>query len=271
MLAETTMARVAQQELLRVDGVRKVFPARDHGEDVVALQDISFSVGDGEVVVLIGASGCGKTTLLRIIMGLERPTAGRVVVDGRESRGCAADRAMVFQHAALLPWRSALANVEFGLEVQGVAKAERRERALRALELVGLARAADRYPHELSGGMAQRAGLARALAVDPKVLLMDEPFAALDAQTRMELQGEVLRLQSETGKTVVFVTHDLDEAVLLADRIILLTRGGTIGAVFDVDIPGSRLDTMAIRSRDEFLTRRAELWDALTGRATEVA
>ena len=162
-------------------------------ETVQALSQVSFTVRDGEIVCLIGPSGCGKTTALRIAMGLEKANRGRVTVDGREVTGCGHDRGMVFQHAELLPWLTALENVMFGLEMKGVRGAVLRETARRYLDLVGLGASTDRRPHQLSGGMRQRVGIARALAIDPKVLLMDEPFGALDAQTRETMQGELLR------------------------------------------------------------------------------
>lgn len=180
-------------------------------------------------LALTGLSGCGKTTLLRLLLGLERPDTGRVLVDGTAVTGCGTDRSMVFQNAQLFPWRTALENVEFCLDAQGVPKEERRRTVLAKFELVGRAYAADRRSDRLSGDMQQRVGLARALRVDPEVLLTDEPFGALDAQTREGLQAEVLRTHQETGKTIVFVTHDLDEAVLLADRAGARTGGRRAG------------------------------------------
>src|SRR4030088_2140505 len=190
-----------------------------------ALSRVSFTVRDGEIVCLIGPSGCGKTTALRIAMGLESASAGRVTVDGREVKACGHDRGMVFQHAELLPWLTAMQNVMFGLEMKGMRGAELRDTAMRYIELVGLADSRNRRPHQLSGGMKQRVGIARALAIDPKVLLMDEPFGALDAPTRETLQMEVLSIHERTKKTMIFVTHDIDEAVLLADRVVVMYAG----------------------------------------------
>jgi NitT/TauT family transport system ATP-binding protein len=233
---------------------------------------VSLSIDDGEIVALTGLSGCGKTTLLRIIMGLERATSGTVMVGGKVVTGCGYDRGLVFQHAELFPWRTALQNVEFGLEVKGVPKPERRRIAREKLDLVGLAGAMDRRPDQLSGGMKQRVGLARALSIDPEVLLMDEPFGALDAQTREGLQLEVLRIHRETGKTIVFVTHDLDEAVLLANRVVLMSPNpGRVDRIFDIPISGPREDLFAIRGLDEFAHTRYEIWRRLMAKVHEDA
>ena len=247
-------------------GVCKTFRLRTGGATTsfAALQDVDFTVGDGEVVALIGPSGCGKTTALRVVMGLEQATAGAVTVDGAPVRGCGHDRGMVFQQAQLLPWLTARQNVQFGLEMKGVSGAALRETTERFLHLVGLEAAANRRPHQLSGGMQQRVGIARALAIDPKVLLMDEPFSALDAQTREVLQGELLRIQGETGKTVLFVTHDLDEAVLLADRAVVM-RAGRVERVLDIGLPRPRGDLGALRGTDAFATARYDIWRAMHG------
>jgi NitT/TauT family transport system ATP-binding protein len=229
---------------------------------VDALSRVSFTVRDGEIAALIGPSGCGKTTALRIAMGLERATSGRVTVDGREVNGCGHDRGMVFQHAELLPWLTALQNVMFGLEMKGLHGSTLRATAEKYLELVGLAASKDRRPHQLSGGMQQRVGIARALAIDPKVLLMDEPFGALDAQTRETLQEELLHIHARTGKTILFVTHDLDEAVLIADRIVIM-RDGRIEEIVPVPLPRPRGDLGAVRRTQEFTETRYRVWKAL--------
>jgi len=231
---------------------------------IQALKRINLSVSDGEIMVLIGPSGCGKTTALRIAMGLERASRGKVIVGGREVEGCDFDRGLVFQHAELLPWLTALQNVMFGLEMKGMRGAELRDTALRYLDLVGLKDSANRRPHQLSGGMKQRVGIARALAIDPKVLMMDEPFGALDAQTRESLQGELLDVQQRTGKTILFVTHDLDEAVLLADRVVVM-RKGEIQEIITCDLPRPRGDLAAIRGSAEFAAMRYRIWKALHG------
>ena len=230
---------------------------------VHALNGVSFDVADGEFVALTGRSGCGKTTSLRIILGLEDQSSGTVEIAGREVNGCGYDRGMVFQHAELLPWRTAIENVEFGLELKGMPRQERRAIASNMLDLVGLKQSADRRPHQLSGGMKQRVGLARALTTDPEVLLMDEPFGALDAQIREEMQTELIRLHEKTGKTVVFVTHDLDEAVLLADRVMVFSPHGKIHEVVDIKIPRPRSDPIAIRGSEEFQSKRYHIWRLL--------
>ena len=229
---------------------------------VEALTSVNLVVNDGEIVVLIGPSGCGKTTALRIAMGLETATRGRILVDGRIVTGCGYDRGLVFQHAELLPWLTAKENVMFGLEMKGMRGAELHDTAMRYLDLVGLADSARYRPHQLSGGMKQRVGIARALAIDPAVLLMDEPFGALDAQTRENLQAELLDIQARTRKTILFVTHDLDEAVLLADRIVLM-RKGTVEEIVDVPLPRPRGDLGTLRGTPEFAATRYRIWQAL--------
>jgi NitT/TauT family transport system ATP-binding protein len=263
--AQTDSASAATDKVV-VDAVSKQFTRTEKRvvEVINALEEVSMTVRPGELVALTGKSGCGKTTLLRILMGLESVTAGRASVDGREIDGPGPDRAMVFQHAELLPWRSALGNVEFGLEARGVPPKQRRQTAEEYLSLVGLEEEWQRKPHELSGGMKSRVGMARALAIEPEVLLMDEPFGALDAQTREALQQEVLRIHGEREQTIVFVTHDLDEAVLLADRIVMMApHPGRVHAVIDVDLPRPRDDAERIRTSDEFVEVRGRVWRLL--------
>lgn len=228
---------------LRLSKITKVF--RDPRGDVEALRDISVAAQEGEFICFLGTSGCGKTTLLRIVAGLERQTSGEVLLarDGVEQAvtGPGPDRGMVFQELYLFPWRTALRNIEFGLEFQGRSARERAARARECLALVGLSEFGDRYPYALSGGMRQRVGIARALAPAPEVLLMDEPFAALDAQTRAALQEELLRIWRATRKTILFVTHAIDEAVYLGSKIVLLTsRPGSVKAEIKVSIPHPR-------------------------------
>ena len=221
----------------------------DRGRTIV-LKDFDLDIADGEFVAVVGASGVGKSTLLRVIAGLVKPTTGTVTRDHPETPG-RRPYAMVFQDARLLPWRRVVKNVEFGLEGLGLGQAEKRRRALEALDLVGLADKADRWPHQLSGGQRQRVAIARALAVDPDLLMMDEPFGALDAITRQSLQDELVDLWQRTGKTILFVTHDIDEAVYLADRVVLLA--GSPAGVRSAD----RIATPRPRGRDDGAARAA--------------
>ena len=226
---------------------------------VRALQDISFDVAPGEFVSLVGPSGCGKTTLLRLINGLIDVDEGEVLVMGERPEP-GPDLAMVFQSARLMPWRTVVGNVEFALRLRGIPRKERRERALAVLGTVGLREFVDAYPHELSGGMQQRVGLVRALAVQPKVLLMDEPFAALDAMTREVLRLELLQMWSRRRMAIVFVTHDIDEAILLSQRIVLLRpRPGRVDQIIDVRLPEPRW-TQDLRTQPTFAALREHLW-----------
>jgi NitT/TauT family transport system ATP-binding protein len=252
-MGEVTFQDVSKRFALRVDG---------QVHHVQALDRVNFTVRNGEIVALIGPSGCGKTTALRVAMGLDGSTGGRVTVDGREVKGCGHDRGMVFQHAELLPWLSALQNVMFGLEMKGLRGGELRDTAEKYLALVGLSDSQNRRPHQLSGGMKQRVGIARALAIDPSVLLMDEPFGALDAQTRESLQAELLDIHARTGKTILFVTHDLDEAVLIADRIIVM-RGGRVHDIMTVPLARPRADLVEVRGTPEFAETRYKVWREL--------
>ena len=247
------LINVSKRFTLRVDGAEQA---------VQALANLSFSVLEGEIVALIGPSGCGKTTALRIAMGLEAASSGSVTVDGIVVTGCGHDRGMVFQHAALLPWLTALENVMFGLEMKGMRGEELRDIAQRYLDLVGLNDSGNRRPYQLSGGMQQRVGIARALAIDPRVLLMDEPFGALDAQTRETLQGELTAIHERTHKTILFVTHDLDEAVLLADRVVVMQHG-SVHEIMDVPLPRPRGDVEALRGSAAFAETRYKLWRAI--------
>ena len=244
-VAPTTRPQAAQDDarvLVRVEDVAKVFTkgTGDAASTVTALGGLSFQIREGEFVTIVGASGCGKTTLLRIVAGLTPASRGRIVIGGHVVEGPGPDRAFVFQDFRLLPWRTCLANVEFGMEMQGVAAAERRARANEAIDLVGLTKWRDYYPSELSGGMQQRLGIARALAVRPAILLMDEPFGALDAITRSQMQQELMRifLESKTQKTVLFITHSIDEALVLGDRVLVLARGGLLKE--DIPLPFER-------------------------------
>jgi len=229
---------------------------------VRALEDISFDVRPGEFISLVGPSGCGKTTLLRLINGLVPADEGTVRVMG-SSPEPGPDLAMVFQSARLLPWRTVAGNIEFALSLRGLAHQERTARALALLGAVGLRDFADAYPHELSGGMQQRVGLARALAVEPKVLLMDEPFAALDAMTREVLRRELLQMWSRRRMAIVFVTHDIDEAIMLSQRIVLLRpRPGRVDEIIDIDLPEPRWQNDP-RGLPAFAAMREHLWSRI--------
>ena len=218
---------------------------------VVALRDVSFGVGESEFVCVVGRSGCGKTTLLNIVAGFLEPTKGEIRIAGRTVSGRGLDRGIVFQDfAQLFPWRTAQRNVEFGLEMKGLGRAERAETARRFLELVNLQGFAAAYPHELSGGMQQRVAIARALAYNPSVLLMDEPFAALDALTRDEMQSMLVHVWRETRKTIIYVSHNVAEAVYLADRVVVLTpHPGTLRAEIRVSLPRPR-DVLSVEFLD---------------------
>jgi len=219
-------------------GVDKRFPARGRSQEVLAARNVSLAIQPGEVVSLIGPSGCGKSTLLNMGSGLARPSAGRVLVNGEPVTGPNKHVAFMLQKDLLMPWRTISQNVEFGLELRGVKAAERRVISERLLAQCHLKGFGNSYPHQLSGGMRQRAAMARTLAVDPLVLLMDEPFSALDAQTKMILQQDLAQTVAASGKTVLFITHDLAEAVALSDRILVMSeRPGTIVEEIQVDIP----------------------------------
>lgn len=221
-------------EHILLQNVHKTFSKKNHSK-TVALEDVSLSIKRGEFVSLLGPSGCGKSTLLNIIAGLEKETSGKVLVNGAPITGPGIDRIVVFQESGLFPWMTVLENVMYGLLIKKVPKNEAKERAMNWIQKVHLGKFADRSPHELSGGMKQRVAIARALVMDPEILLMDEPFAALDEQTRTVLHHELETLWRETGKTIIFVTHNIREAVILSDRIVLMkTRPGGIKNIFPV-------------------------------------
>jgi NitT/TauT family transport system ATP-binding protein len=240
-----------------VDGVSQTFHDR-HGHDVEALAGVTFTVDAEEVVAVVGPSGCGKSTLLNLLAGLLAPTAGRIGFEGALPAG-RPPTAMVFQEFALFPWRTVLANVEFGLEEAGRPPAERRTIARRYVELTGLAGFEHKYPHQLSGGMRQRVGIARALAVDPVILLMDEPFSALDAQTRQLMQEELLAIWDRTRKTILYVTHSIQEAVWMADRVVVLSRRpGRVLEIVPVGLERPR--TEAMLGAPAFLRAAERIW-----------
>ncbi|MDR1462713.1 MAG: ABC transporter ATP-binding protein [Azoarcus sp.] len=247
---------------LKLQNVRKTFYSRHKEEDFIAVNNVSLEVNSGEFMVIVGPSGCGKSTLLDLLAGLSKPTGGQILLDGRPIEGPSLDRGVVFQQYALFPWLTAQGNIEFGLEAKGVSPAERRETARHFLDLVGLSGFGKHHPHELSGGMKQRVAIARSLAYEPDVLLMDEPFAALDAQTRETLQDELLRIWKSSGKTVVFITHGIDEAVYLGQRVaVMSSRPGYIKQV--IDIPDSFRNDEDVRSSAEFGHLRHEVWTLL--------
>lgn len=230
----------------------------DESETVV-LNDFSLDIRKGELISIVGPSGCGKTTILRLIAGLIPATSGTILIGDRECTRPGSDRGMVFQDFALFPWRSVRKNVEFGLEIAGVPKEERRQRANRYLEAVGLEKFADARIHELSGGMKQRVALARAMVSKPDVILMDEPFGALDAQTRNLMQAELIKILAKTDQTIIFITHSVDEAVYLSDRIVVLTkRPATIKEVVNIDWPRPR-----DRASPEFTALRKRILEEL--------
>lgn len=251
--------------IVEIRGVMKSFQktVKQTTNEVRALADVNFSVRENEFVSIIGPSGCGKTTLLKLIDGLVPCDGGEIVVNGKTVSAPGPDRAVVFQTFALLPWRTVLANVEFSLELRRMPKAERTETARNYLKRVGLEEFENHYPHELSGGMQQRAGLARALAVNPMILLMDEPFGSVDAQTRQLLQEELLELWQRERKTVIFVTHSMDEAVYLSDRVVVMTpRPGRVAEILEVPLPRPR-NTDAVRRDPTFVDLTNYIWETL--------
>ncbi|GAA3544268.1 sulfonate ABC transporter ATP-binding lipoprotein [Aeromicrobium flavum] len=253
---------------VEVAGVSRVFDTKKG--PVVALDDVDLTVAAGEFVSLIGPSGCGKSTLLRLIADLDQPTSGTIAVRGKGPRQARLDReyGIAFQQAGLLPWRTVAANIELPLQVHGVAKGARRARAAELLELIGLTDFADHHPDQLSGGMQQRVAIARALAESPKLLLMDEPFGALDEITRERMQNELVRIAAETGAAVVFVTHSIPEAVFLSDRVVVMSpRPGRITGVVDCQLGSSSSRTDAVRDEAGFFHAVAAVREHLHGTA----
>jgi NitT/TauT family transport system ATP-binding protein len=251
--------------VLEVERLGRQF-AGQHGP-VTALRDISLQVHRREFVCVIGPSGCGKSTLIRIIAGLDEPTSGRMLVDGKETSGPCPERGMVFQGYTLFPWLTVKRNVMFGLEMEGMDPTQADAEARQWIDLVGLGRFTDSYPHELSGGMKQRVAIARALAPNPRVLLMDEPFGALDAQTRAQMQAHLLEIWRNVDVTILFITHDLDEAVFLADRIVVLKANpGEIQEIIEVPVPRPR--SLAQLASPEFLATRRHIEELIHPRVT---
>ena len=240
-----------------IQGVEKKYNTRK-GE-VVALNGVDFDIKENEFICVIGPSGCGKSTLLNIIAGLLEPTSGQILVDGKPISGTGTDRGVVFQQYALFPWLTVKKNVEFGLKLKGLSKEECDTIAMKYLKMVELEKFADSYPKELSGGMKQRVAIARAYAMNPEVLLMDEPFGALDAQTRTQLQTELLKAWQEENKTCFFVTHDIEEAIVLATRVVIMSaRPGRIKEVVDIDIPYPR--DQETKMSDRFIELKNHIW-----------
>lgn len=225
------------EPIMNIEHLRVVY--KTDNAETVAVEDFTLQVGKGELISIVGPSGCGKTTILRSIAGLLQPTSGKITIGNKECTSPGSDRGMVFQDFALFPWRTVLKNVEFGMEVAGVPKEERRARALKYIKAVGLEKFADSRIHELSGGMKQRVGIARAMVMHPAVILMDEPFGALDAQTRNIMQEMLVKIVEHSARTIIFVTHSVDEALYLSDRVVVLSkRPSTIYKI--VDVPGNR-------------------------------
>ena len=252
---------------LKIDNVYKEYAGRNG--KTVALNGVNLDIKENEFVCVVGPSGCGKSTLLNIIAGLLEPTSGDVYLDGKKIEGTGVERGVVFQGYALFPWRTVLKNVMFGLEIKKVPKAEAEATARKYIKAVGLEGFEDSYPKELSGGMRQRVAIARAYAVNPEVLLMDEPFGALDAQTRVQLQTELLNTWEQEKKTCFFITHDVDEAIILAQRVVIMSaRPGRIKRVVDIDIPYPR--TQATKTDPRFIELKNEIWNEVYQEFLEV-
>jgi NitT/TauT family transport system ATP-binding protein len=249
------------------NNVGRVFSIKNPREavrrDFVAISRMNLTVKDGEFLAIVGPSGCGKSSFLDMVAGLVRPSSGEILIDGVPVQGPSLERGIVLQGYALFPWRTVRENVEFGLEIKKTPRKDRRAISSDYLNLVGLENFAERYPHELSGGMKQRVAIARALAFNPEILLMDEPFGALDAQTREALQDELLRIWEEKRKTIIFVTHSIDEAVFLADRVAVMTSNpGTVQEIVEIPLPRPRQGS-GIRLSPEFGKIRHHLWELL--------
>ncbi|SDE95394.1 ABC transporter ATP-binding protein [Sporomusa acidovorans] len=261
------MTEMAQDKVI-IDGVSKIFTGKKR--QVTALAEASFTVKPSEFVTILGPSGCGKSTILKIVAGLEAPSSGRVLLDGQEITGPGSDRGMVFQTYTLFPWLTVRENIEFGLDVAGKTKVERKAVSDHYIEKIGLKGFEGFFPRDLSGGMKQRVAIARALANDPEVLLMDEPFGALDAQTRTVMQELLLNVWDESHKTILFVTHDVDEAVFLGDTIYVMTaRPGRIKAKIDVTLPDER--TFDLKLTDEFMGIKKEVMGLIREEAWKAA
>jgi NitT/TauT family transport system ATP-binding protein len=254
---------------LHATDVAMEYVRRRDGGRLVAIEDLTLAIPEGEFVSIVGPSGCGKSTFLKMVAGIIRPTRGRILVDGQEVLRPSPERAMVFQEASLFPWYTVSQNVAYGLVCQGIGGREARNRVSSLIAMVGLEGFERQYPYELSGGMQQRVNLARALAVDPGLLLMDEPFASLDAQTREIMQAELLNIWAQTKKTVLFITHQISEAVYLSDRVIIMSaRPGRLLADITIDLPRPR--SLGIKSDPRFVRYDTEIWRQLEGEVRQV-
>ena len=248
--------------MLEFRNVSFSFPGRRGAVEV--LHDVSFTCREDEIVAVIGPSGCGKSTLLSLAVGLRKPTAGEVLVDGRPVKGADRRLGMLFQQTTLLPWRSVVENVELGLEIRGESRPERRKRALALMQQYGLAGFERKYPHALSGGMQKRAALAQTLAVEPAVLLLDEPFAALDAQTRVVIENDVVKICRAGKRTMLLVTHDISEAISMADRVVVLSRRpATVKEIYQIPLSRQASSVADVPGMPEFTQFFKRIWDAL--------
>ena len=251
------MAGEERSVKVKIDHVEKVYEGRNG--KMIALNGVDLDIKENEFICVVGPSGCGKSTLLNIIAGLLEPTSGAVYVNGKKVEGTGTERGVVFQQYALFPWLTVLKNVMFGLKLKGMSDAEAKEVAMKYIKMVELEDFVDAYPKELSGGMKQRVAIARAYAVQPEVLLMDEPFGALDAQTRTQLQSELVRTWQEEKKTCFFITHDVEEAIILATKVIVMSaRPGRIKTIVDINLPYPR--TQDMKMQKEFLELKAQIW-----------
>ncbi len=259
---------------LEIENLKKVFPGPRGGEPLTVFENVNVGIQRGEFVCVIGHSGCGKSTILNVIAGLDDATEGYVFMDGKEVKGTSLDRGVIFQNHSLLPWKSALSNVMFAVKSRwpGWSREQVRAHAMKYIEMVGLKGTEDRKPSQLSGGMRQRVGIARAFAIEPKMLLMDEPFGALDALTRGTIQDELLNIWSQAGQTVFMITHDVDEAILLSDRILLMTNGpnASVAEAVEVDIPRPR-NRETLFKHERFYQIRNHLVDFLVRRSKELS
>lgn len=261
------MKKEARKTKIEIKNVKKEFNGNDG--KVIALNGVNLDIFEDEFVTVVGPSGCGKSTLMNIIGGLETATSGEILIDGEAVRGTSPDKGVIFQEYALFPWLTVIENVRFGLDMKGVSVKEANDIAMRYIEEVGLEDFVNSYPKQLSGGMKQRVAIARSYANNPSILLMDEPFGAVDAQTRTQLQQELLDMWQEESKTCFFITHDVEEAVLLGERVIIMSaRPGRIKNIVDVDIPYPR--TQETRLTDEFINKKNEVWSQVYEEYLEV-